>query len=104
MLTHDVRSSLHDVAHNLKMKYLKEVFEPIIRELFKEIRAEENKDKPLLTIADIATKFKVTKATVHNWKNRGLSEGVKVGKNRYFTEEEVKKALSKFGYLNKEIN
>jgi len=51
-----------------------------------------------LTIGDIAKRFKVSKATVHNWMARGIIKGVKVGKNRYFTEDEIQ---SIFYFLKK---
>ena len=49
--------------------------------------------KPLLTISDIANKFSVSKTTVHNWRRRKIIIGRTVGKNRYFTEDEVQAAL-----------
>ncbi|MGN6638406.1 MAG: helix-turn-helix domain-containing protein [Mucilaginibacter sp.] len=51
-----------------------------------------------MTIQDICDRFSVCKGTVHNWKNRGLIVGKKVGKNRYFTEDEVRGALNQYGW------
>ncbi|WP_426672050.1 helix-turn-helix domain-containing protein [Mucilaginibacter sp. McL0603] len=51
-----------------------------------------------MTIADIAVTFKVTKTTVQNWIMRGTITGRKVGKNRYFTYDEVKQALGDYGW------
>ena len=83
---------------DIKLRSLAIVLEPMVRAIIEEQRAKEIKESPLLTIEDIARKFKVTKATVHNWKKRGSIIGQKLGKNRYFTEEEVRKSLAKEGF------
>ena len=87
---------------DLKMEYLEFMLEPVIEKIFNRLveskRKSEEERQPLMTIEDIARKFKVTKATVHNWKNKGSIVGQKFGKNRYFTEDEVKKSMAKFGF------
>ncbi len=87
-----------DVKFRYLEQILKEYFKEALRELFLEQKQREEIDKPLMTIEDIAKKFKVTKATVHNWKNKGSIVGQKFGKNRYFTEDEVRKSMAKFGF------
>ena len=95
-----------EIIRELRMEYKIKWFEVIIKDFLKEGIAEFVKEQkqleelknPLLTIDDIAKRFKVCKATVHNWINRGIIIGMKVGKNRYFTEEEVRAALTKYGY------
>jgi excisionase family DNA binding protein len=93
---------IRELRCDYKIKWLEKIIKDFIKEAFNEHgndlkRAEELKS-PFLTIGDVAKRFKVTKATVHNWINRGIITGMKVGKNRYFTEEEVKKALTKYGF------
>ena len=87
---------------DLKVQYLEEMLEPIIEKQFNKLleakRESEEQQKPLLTISDIAKKFGVTKATVHNWRKRGSIVGQKFGKNRYFTQDEVRKSMAKYGF------
>ncbi|WP_428330557.1 helix-turn-helix domain-containing protein [Mucilaginibacter sp.] len=94
--------NIKELRADVKFRYLEEIIKDYIKEALTEFikeqkEAEENKS-PLLTIEDIARKFQVTKATVHNWKNKGSIVGKKFGKNRYFTEEEVRKSMAKFGF------
>lgn len=80
--------------------------EIILRQLFTESLESFKKEQttlldgtePLLTIDDIAKKFQVSKATVHNWKNKGSIVGKKFGKNRYFTQTEVRESMARYGY------
>ena len=87
---------------DIKIEYLVEILEPIIEKQFNKLleakRESEEQQKPLLTISDIALKFGVTKATVHNWRKRGSIVGQKFGKNRYFTEDEVRKSMARYGF------
>ena len=48
---------------------------------------------PLLSIQDVADKFGVCKATVHNWIKLNYISGEKMGKGRYFDEQEVRQAM-----------
>jgi DNA invertase Pin-like site-specific DNA recombinase len=90
---------------DIKMEYLELMLEPVIEKIFNKLLDDINKigeeKQPLLTIDDIARRFKVTKATVHNWKNKGSIVGQKFGKNRYFTENEVRKSMAKYGFTKK---
>lgn len=94
------------VMADLRSDFKFRVFEKLIRQFFTEsleavlLKQEYVRDgsKTLSTIGDISKRFKVSKATVHNWLNRGIVKGVKVGKNRYFTEEEIQ---SIFYFLKK---
>ena len=94
------------VMADLRSDFKFRVFEKMIRQFFTEsleavlLNQEYIRDgsKNLLTIGDIAKRFKVSKATVHNWMGRGIIKGVKVGKNRYYTEDEIQ---SIFYFLKK---
>jgi len=99
MLTQELRNKIKDDAIYIKLEYLEYVLEPVIEKIFLRINAKIQETKPLLTIPDIAKRFKVTKATIHNWIKREIITGTKVGKNRYFTEDEVKEALLKYGFI-----
>ena len=98
MLTQELRNKIKDDAIFIKLEYIEYVMEPIIERILAKIYAKSVEEPKLLTIDDIARKFKVTKATIHNWKNRGSITGQKFGKNRYFTEEEIKNSMAKHGY------
>lgn len=94
------------IMADLRSDYKFRVFEKMIRQFFTEsleavlLKQEYLRDgsKSLSTLSDVAKRFKVSKATVHNWMGRGIIKGVKVGKNRYFTEDEIQ---SIFYFLRK---
>lgn len=85
-----------------QIKWLEEIIKQFIKEsldeFLQEIAKREESNQPLLTIEDIARKFQVTKATIHNWMKKGSIVGKKFGKNRYFTEDEVRKSMAKYGF------
>jgi excisionase family DNA binding protein len=93
---------VRELRLDVKFRHLEHIFKEYLHEVLdeREERAKQQRaaSQPLLTINDIAKKFKVSKATVHNWMNKGSITGQKFGKNRYFTEEEVQKSMAKFGY------
>lgn len=89
---------LKDSNIDIKLEYLELILEPIIERLYEKMKSKELEEKPLMTIADIAEKFQVTKTTVQNWIRRGTITGNRVGKNRYFTREEVITALNHHGW------
>jgi hypothetical protein len=93
---------VRDLRADLKFKHLEQIFKDYFKEAISEWKEEQKKQdepaKPLMTIMDLAKRYKITKATVHNWINRGIITGNKVGKNRYFTEEEARTALTKYGF------
>jgi hypothetical protein len=96
MLDHKQKGNVGTLE--LKLEYLQEVLEPIMWKLWEEMKTVERSKEPLMTIEDVSIKFKVSKATIHNWKKAGLITGNKVGKNRYFTEKEVRNALIAYRY------
>lgn len=98
MLSKANLNRIKDSNIDIKLEYLELILEPIIERLYEKMKAKELEEKPLMTIADIAEKFQVTKTTVQNWIRRGTITGNKVGKNRYFTNEEVATALKYHGW------
>ena len=102
MFTETDQRLIADLRTDIKVKYLFELLRTEINDILDkrdlEQRRREEEKQPLLTIEDVARKFKVTKATVHNWINRGIITGQKMGKNRYFTEDEVRRSLAKYGF------
>jgi len=93
-----IRDLHMEVQYAMLEHIVKQIFKETMIEVLAEVRKHENRERPLLTIAQIAKKFQVTKTTVHNWKTRGLIVGHKLGKNRYYTEDEVKDALLRYGW------
>jgi excisionase family DNA binding protein len=93
MLTHKDEQIIRELRMDFKFKWMEQIMKQFFMESLEtfqlRLKYQSDETKPLLTIADIAKKFKVSKATIHNWLNRGIIQGVKVGKNRYFTEDEI---------------
>jgi len=102
MLTNNDWQILRELRVETKMKCLEVIIKDYVKEALcewqEEQRQRNEQEKPLLNIEDLAKRFKITKATVHNWINRGIITGKKLGKNRYFTDDEVRKALTKYGF------
>ncbi|HTE01714.1 MAG TPA: helix-turn-helix domain-containing protein [Mucilaginibacter sp.] len=46
-------------------------------------------ESKLYSIKEICENFRVTPATVHNWRKKGWLVGSRMGKNRYFTRDEI---------------
>jgi hypothetical protein len=72
---------------------IQEIFEQSLKDFISRIKSAEN-DQKLFTIGEICEFFSVTAATVHNWKKRGWLIGRRIGKNRYYSQEEVDGAKS----------
>jgi hypothetical protein len=91
-----------EMRNDPNFRGLEIVLKQYIRESIDELKKEQQQllegNEPLLTIEDISKKFKVTKATIHNWMNKGSIVGKKFGKNRYFSLKEVKASLEKYNY------
>ncbi|MDN3549330.1 helix-turn-helix domain-containing protein [Mucilaginibacter aquaedulcis] len=102
MLSTNQEAIIKDLRVDVKFLYLEKILKDYVKEALREYLNEQKKfeqqKKPLMTIDDIARRFKVTKATVHNWMKKGSIAGQKFGKNRYFTEEEVQSSMAKYGY------
>jgi excisionase family DNA binding protein len=98
--------AIRNLRLDYKIIWLEGIFKGFITEALTEFKEElrrlEELKSPLLTIGDVAKRFQVCKATVHNWIDRGVITGFKVGKNRYFTEEEVRNSLIRYGYKIKD--
>jgi len=82
----------------MRSNYL--MLKEVIRNLKNEWANEQIDKAPLLSIQEVAVRFKVTKATIHNWIKRGIITGKKMGKGRYFDEKEVRDSIDRFkGYI-----
>jgi excisionase family DNA binding protein len=94
--------ALEDLRADFKFRLLEKIIKQFFTESLEAVLLKkkdiEDGARSLSTIADIAKRFKVSKATVHNWMQKGTIRGVKVGKNRYFTEDEIRAI---FYYLKK---
>jgi hypothetical protein len=93
MLTQKDEQIIRELRMDFKLKWMEQImkqfFTESIESFLVRLKYQEKETKPLSTIEDVAIRFKVSKATIHNWMNRGIIKGVKVGKNRYFTEVEI---------------
>ena len=96
--TDAVQNLRMEVQYSMLKQVIKECFKEAVQEFVKKLESNRKSESPLLTIGEIATRFKVTKTTIHNWRVRGLIVGRKLGKNRYYTEAEVSEALEKHGW------
>lgn len=76
------------------------VLRQLIREenlkLVNDFKELEEKAQPPLSIAQVAKRYGKSKATVHNWINRGLITGFKMGKGRFFDVGELEMNLKDF--------
>ena len=62
-----------------------------LKNFVNEVKQADTEAK-LYTINEVCEMFHITPATVHNWRKRGWIVGSRVGKNRYFTREELDQA------------
>lgn len=64
---------------------------------------EDNKEKHLdtkpLNIQQVADRYGVSKATVHNWMKQEIIKGFKQGKGRYFYLHELDQSLTRYKYF-----
>ncbi|GAC1562718.1 MAG: hypothetical protein NVS3B13_36050 [Mucilaginibacter sp.] len=98
MLSQDTRDRIKDFNLDIKLEYLEDVLRHLIEKIIEEKKGRELAIQPLMTITEVSEKFKVTKTTIQNWRRRELIVGTKIGKNRYFTHEEINAALKKYGW------
>jgi hypothetical protein len=102
MINHQEEQIIRELRGEYKIKWLEKIIKDFVKEAISEFKDEQKKIERLtespLNINGIAVRFGVCKATIHNWINRGIITGYKVGKNRYFTYEEVGAALSKHNF------
>ncbi|WP_428331637.1 helix-turn-helix domain-containing protein [Mucilaginibacter sp.] len=76
----------------------------LIREEFKKLldsldEKKETAPKPL-SIQQLADRYEVSKATVHNWMKQDIIKGFKMGKGRFFHLDEIEKSLAQYKYLD----
>jgi excisionase family DNA binding protein len=101
---------IRDLRTDYKIKWLEQIIKSVIKESINELRDEDKKlrdedklkvQKPKpLNIQQIADRFEVSKATVHNWMKRGSISGFKMGKGRFFHLDEVEKSLANNKYYD----
>jgi hypothetical protein len=84
-----------EVAFEDLRKLIREEFTKAIQEL-KDLKQHA---KPL-DIGQVAERYAVSKATIHNWIKQGIVTGFKQGKGRFFHMEELEKNLTRYGYLD----
>lgn len=53
----------------------------------------KHKEK-VLTRQDVCTNLNISYATLNRWEKSGLIKGVKIGRRKYYTENEINKLLS----------
>jgi transposase len=83
---------------DIKSQNLREILREELKQLLEELKKTEKKVLPPLSIGQLAEHYDVSKATVHNWINRGLVTGFKMGKGRFFHLEEVEKSLTRYNH------
>ncbi|MGF7039111.1 helix-turn-helix domain-containing protein [Mucilaginibacter lappiensis] len=97
MLTSKEQQTIKELRLKIKLKWLEQIMKQFFTESLEAVLFKNQSQiveiKSIFTIADICKKFQVSKATIHNWINRGIIKGAKVGKNRYFTDDEINNIL-----------
>ncbi|HTE01713.1 MAG TPA: helix-turn-helix domain-containing protein [Mucilaginibacter sp.] len=84
-----------EVAFEDLRNLIKEEFAKAIQEL----KGLKQHTKPL-DIGQVAERYAVSKATIHNWIKQGIVTGFKQGKGRFFHMEELEENLTKYRYLD----
>ena len=103
----------HYFGSSIRIENFKQMVADVIKEELKNIIEQQKEnikeglkndtEKPM-SIGELATHFGVTKVTIHNWRNRGVIQGVKIGRKRFFQKTEITEALGKCGYKPKVSN
>lgn len=65
-----------------------------------EQNANKHLDEKPLCIQQVAERYGVSKATIHNWMKQGIIEGFKQGKGRYFYLHELDQRLKRYKYFD----
>jgi hypothetical protein len=77
-------------------KTLRELIREENQKLVEELRKTDEKKQPPLSIGQLAIRYSVSKATIHNWINRKVITGFKIGKGRFFDVSEVERGLKDY--------
>jgi transcriptional antiterminator len=118
MFTEKDEAFIREIRTDYKFKWLEQILKDVIRESINELRYEDKELRDLeiklkenekqkapapkpLSIPQLAERYGVSKATVHNWRNQKLITGFKMGKGRFFHLEEVEKNLTQYRYLDR---
>ena len=78
---------------------LRDIIREEVAKVIDEVNNKKTKPKPL-SIQQLADRYEVSKATVHNWMKQKLITGFKMGKGRFFDLVEVEKNLTQYKYLD----
>lgn len=84
---------------DIRIEALREMLREEFRHIIKEMKEADNLKLPPLSIQQLADRYEVSKATVHNWRKQKLIEGFKIGKGRFFHIDEVERNLKQYRYL-----
>ena len=84
----------------MRIEALREMLREEFRHVLKELKDVDNLKLPPLSIQQLADRYEVSKATIHNWRKQNLIEGFKIGKGRFFHVDEVEKNLKQYRYLD----
>jgi helix-turn-helix protein len=64
-----------------------------------EVKRDRQADTKLRSIQQIAERYDVSKTTVHDWMKKGLINGFKQGKGRFFYLHELDQRLTDYKYF-----
>jgi|GEM_PF-4067714 len=84
----------------MRIEALREMLREEFKQILKELNVVEKQKVAPLSIQQLADRYEVSKATVHNWRKQKLITGFKIGKGRFFHLEEVEKNLQQYRYLD----
>src|ERR1700744_6420005 len=85
---------------DMRIDALRAMLREEFRYILTEMKEADNLKLPPLSIQQLADRYEVSKATVHNWRKQKLIEGFKIGKGRFFHIDEVEKNLKQYRYLD----
>jgi len=80
------------ITEDAYWQQLKEILTDVVRNEVAAFR-QQNLSQKKYTIKEIMELFHVSRATVLNWRARGLLNGERIGRQVYFSHEEIEKAL-----------
>lgn len=85
---------------DIKIETLRTMLREELTKILEEKEADGKRKDPPFNIQQLADHFGKSKATIHNWLNRGLIVGFKMGKGRFFNLHEVEASLKKYRHLD----
>ena len=76
-------------------------FREEVGKLMDEVKRSQQLDAKPLSILQVAERYDVSKATIHNWMGQGIIKGFKQGKGRYFYLHELDESLTRYKYIER---